>query len=73
MHGSHLMQQQQQQQAQSMKNEELNQHKLNQMFHQQKFNQMNPALMSKSLANPFMPGKETCIDSIKENSATFKP
>jgi hypothetical protein len=63
--------QQQQQQAQNMKTDELNQHKLSQMFQQQqKFNQLNPAMMQK---NPFMPGKETCIDSIKENSATFKP
>lgn len=68
------MQQQQQQQAQNMKTDELNQHKLSQMFQQQqKFNQLNPAMMQKSLANPFMPGKETCIDSVKENSATFKP
>jgi hypothetical protein len=68
------MQQQQQQQAQNMKADELNQHKLSQMFHQQqKFNQLNPAMMQKGLANPFMSGKETCIDSIKENSATFKP
>lgn len=73
MHGSHLIQQQQQQQqAQNMKTDELNQHKLSQMFQQQqqKFNQLNPAMMQK---NPFMPGKETCIDSIKENSANFKP